>query len=557
MAKRPEITGEMSIPEAFRAIATWRGNRLAIISPDERITYNELSQRVASVAANLRRLGLGKGDHLVTLLWSQPEFVYLFFAAAEVGTVLFPLPPRLRRSQLEGYLREIQPSLVIASNEIEISQGMDCLRHMQEELPALRHILLVGEDTPRQQAFGNWLTTPADPGGLGDVVHPQDQLVVLYTSGTTGNPKGIIHSHRGLIGPVAASIRLREMWLDFFPTFRKARRWVKVLLRYGLRLANVVGRQQVFFSAMSMHTISGLEAMLQALLMGDTLVMRPRFHPVRYLETIQKERVTVLIGMPLAYRAMLSVKDFDRFRLSSLLICGVGSAPCPPELAREIRKRFRCAVHIGFGMTELGGGISSTDLEDSDDLQTETVGRAMPGMEIRIVDENRRSLPPGLVGELACRSDSVMLGFFGDVHDHDAVIDDKGWFYTGDLAVMDEEGYFRVVGRKKDLIIRGGQNIYPTKIENVLASMDSVREAVVVGLPDPLVGERVCAFVIPEAETQLDEQMVLETCRAALEIHEVPQQVIIVNEFPRSSTGKPKKIELRKMALKEAKTNGK
>jgi fatty-acyl-CoA synthase/long-chain acyl-CoA synthetase len=213
-------------------------------------------------------------------------------------------------------------------------------------------------------------------------------------------------------------------------------------------------------------------------------------------------------------------------------------------------------VHIGFGLTELGGGIAATDLEDREDLQAETVGRPMPGMEVRIVDEQRRALPPGSVGELACRSESLMLGFFGEQHDREAIVDEQGWFYTGDLAMMDEKGYIRVVGRKKDLIIRGGQNIYPARIENALSAMDGVCEAAVVGIPDPLVGESVCVFVIPAAEAHLDACMVLDYCREQLEVYEVPQQVRIVADFPRSATGKPKKAELQRMILEERQHHG-
>jgi fatty-acyl-CoA synthase len=556
MAKRPQITGRMTIPEAFRAVAAWRGARLALVTPQQRITYLELDLRVSAVAAHLRGLGLSKGDRLVTLLWSQVEFVYLFLAAAELGLVIVPLPPRLRRSKLEAYLREIQPALVVASSEIEIPEGMECLQEMQRESATFRHIIITGSRAPEEQAMDGWLTAPAPGVEIRPATNAEDLLAVLYTSGTTGEPKGIMHNHRGLIGPVAASIRLREMWIDFLPTFRKVGRWLKVLVRYGLRLVNAAGKQQVFLSAMGMHLISGLEAMLQALLMGDVLVLVPRFHPARYLEAIDRERVTVLIGMPLAYRAMLSVKEFDRFRFSSLIICGVGSAPCPPELAREIRSRFRCAVHIGFGMTELGGGIAATDLEDSEVQQEETVGRPMPGIEVRIVDDQRNPLSADSVGELACRSETVMMGFFRDERDREAVVDGEGWFYTGDLAVMDEKGYVRIVGRKKDLIIRGGQNIYPARIENELEAMEGVREAAVVGLPDPLTGESVCAFVIPEAGAQLDEGKVQDFCRARLEIYEVPRQIFIMDDLPRGPTGEPRKLELLNIALKEGKPSG-
>jgi fatty-acyl-CoA synthase/long-chain acyl-CoA synthetase len=207
-------------------------------------------------------------------------------------------------------------------------------------------------------------------------------------------------------------------------------------------------------------------------------------------------------------------------------------------------------------MTELGGGIAATDLEDSEEHQSETVGRPMPGMEVRVVDEDRKPLPTGTVGELACKSESIMMGFFGENGILDPNLDGEGWFYTGDLAVVDEKGYIRIVGRKKDLIIRGGQNIYPAKIENALTEMDEVREAAAVGIPDPRSGESVCLFVIPDTGKNLDEGMILDYCRHKLEVFEIPQKVKIVEEFPRSTTGKPKKNILQQMILNEVQDHG-
>ena len=359
-----------------------------------------------------------------------------------------------------------------------------------------------------------------------------------------------MHSHRGLIAPVVASIKLRETWMTW-PGPRLLGRWLRVLARYGLRLLAAAGRQQTFLCTNGLHTVAGVESMLQALLMGDKLVLLPRFHPVRALETIQRERVTVLIAVPMAYVTMMRTSNFDRYRLSSLLICGTGSAPCPPHLAREIQQCFGCAVHIGFGLTELGGGISATSLEDTPSLQAETVGQVMPGIEVRVVDDERHPLPPGSVGELACRSDGLMLGYFGDRHNLGEVIDEEGWLYTGDLAVIDDRGYIRIVGRKKDMIIRGGQNIHPARIESHLLSMPQVREAAAVGVPDALGGESVWVFVIPEDGTPLTEQEIVAHCRVSLETYEIPQHVRIRQDFPRASGGKAQKYKLRQIALKE------
>ncbi len=270
---------------------------------------------------------------------------------------------------------------------------------------------------------------------------------------------------------------------------------------------------------------------------------------------IETERVTVLVGVPMALSIMLRMQDLDRYDLSSLLICGTGSAPCPPSLGRQIQKRFGCALHIGFGTTELAGGVAATSLDDPDDLQIETVGQAMPGMEIRVVNDERRELPPGQVGELACRSDSMMLGYWHTPETSSDIIDEQGWYYTGDLATIDERGYLRIVGRKKDMIIRGGQNVYPAEIENYLVTHAKVREAAVVGILAPIGGERAWAFVILEEGAMMTAREILDYCRSGLEATQIPDRIRFVTDFPRTDSGKAQKFILRDMTLQEIDTH--
>jgi fatty-acyl-CoA synthase/long-chain acyl-CoA synthetase len=350
--------------------------------------------------------------------------------------------------------------------------------------------------------------------------------------------------------PVVATLKVRQMWSR--PTFKTLGRTVKALARYRERLLRHLGQPQTFLSTVGWHTITGLEVMFQGLLMGDRLVVMPRFHPREALELIERERVTIPVAVPMAYQVMLGVSDFDRYDTSSLLVCGVGAAPCPQHLAREIERRFGCAIHIGYGATEVGGGIAVTSLADSDQQRTETVGQPMPGMEVKIVDKERRELPPGRVGELACRSDSVMQGYYRAPEVTATVLDEDGWYYTGDMARIDERGYVQIVGRKKDVIIRGGQNIYPPEIESYLTSHPRIREAALVGVPSAPGGESAWAFVILEEGAKMTRQEVLDHCRAALEPHKIPSRVRFVPDFPRSNTGKPRKFRLRAMALREA-----
>jgi fatty-acyl-CoA synthase len=534
------LNTQITMAEALRHVAEPRREQEALVCDSARVTYGQLLDRSHALAQGLYGLGIRKADRIVALLPPGPEFAQTLFAVAELGAVIVPLNPQLRRRSLSATLRDAEPAALVAADSVD--------RDVYGPIDGLRYVISVELGEGRQ----TWLGGLVSAGQSGSVslpdVSPQDLLALLYTSGTTGAPKGTMHSHRSLIAPVVASTKLRELWVRRL-NLQKLGQMARALARYRERLLHAAGRPQTMLSTTGWHTITGLGLMLQALLMGDRLVVMARFHPRRALQWVQQERVTVLVAVPTAFQAMLSVDGFEQYDLSSLLICGTGSAPCPPHLAQEIQRRFHCALHIGFGATETAGGISATSLADSNQRQAETVGRPMPGMEIKIVDEQRRELPPGQVGELACRSDSVMLGYYRAPEATAEVIDEQGWYYTGDLARMDENGYVRIVGRKKDVIIRGGQNIYPAEIEAYLASHPKVREAAAIGVPADVGGETVWAFVLLENGVQMTEREVLDYCRAELEPYKIPSRVRFVSEFPRSEGGKPLKWELRQTAM--------
>jgi len=542
------IHTRMTLAEAFQQVADRQPAKEALLCGEARLTYGQLAQRVASLACGLATLGVGPGDRVVLLLHNGPEFVIAFFALAMIGAVGVPLNPQLRHHQLDHILRECEPVAVLLSESPGMTEALQTVREVQQAVPALRHIIFTEGGTEADLRLGALIAASPPPAFSPPAVEPEDLLALIYTSGTTGMPKGAMHSHRGLIAPVVASTKLREMWLKM-PTPKTAARMARVLARYGPRLLRAAGRQQTFLSTVGCYAIAGLEAMLQGLLMGDRLILMPRFHPLEALQLIERERVTVLIAVPMALTVLMRLKDLDRYDTSSLLICGTGSAPCPAELAREIRERFGCAVHIGFGTTELAGGVSATSIEDTDERQAETVGQAMPGMEVKIVDDQGREVVPGEVGELVCRGESVMLGYYRAPEATAEVVDQDGWYHTGDLAVMDEQGYLRIVGRKKDMIIRGGQNIYPIEIENYLQGHPQIREAAVIGVPVAIGGEEVWAFLILEDDAEMTVQEVLEHCRFGMEAYKIPHQVRFVQDFPRSALGKPQKFKLREMAL--------
>jgi fatty-acyl-CoA synthase len=542
------ITANMTLYQALLQEARQHPEREALIVEDVRLTYGQLLARCEALAWGLHRAGLQPGERVASLLPPGWPAVVLLFALARLGAVAVPLNPQFRRRQLEQILAEVEPVFLFTAAPPHTAEDPATIREVAAAVPSLRQVVLVedGEGTPwsellRHAPPAEWSEGPASP---------DDLAVILYTSGTTGQPKGVMHSHRGLITPVLASLTLRRMWLHA-PSPARLLQMAGLVARYGTRLLQAAGKPQTFLTALGTSAIAGVEVVLQALLMGDRLILMPHFHPVETLRWIQRERVTVLIAVPFALGVLVKMRDLERYDLSSLLICGTGSAPCPPELARQVQERFGCAVHIGFGTTEIGGGISATSIEDSSERQAETVGRPMPGMEVRVVDEQGRPLPPGAVGELVCRSPSRMLGYYRAPELTREVLDPEGWYHTGDLATMDEQGFIRIVGRKKDVIIRGGQNIYPAEIEHFLMSLPGIREAAVVGVPAPAGGEQVWAFIIPEEGATVDAQEVLARCRGALARYQVPEQVRFVSTLPRSALGKVNKVALRAEALQE------
>jgi acyl-CoA synthetase (AMP-forming)/AMP-acid ligase II len=530
----------MTMIDALREVVAVRPDQEVFVCGGTRLTNREVLASVDRLARGLAGLGVRKGDRVAGLLPPGPEFVFFFFAAAELGVVIVPLNPELNEQTLSSMLADVAPTTMVTTRPVDDA-------HLREA-PGLRHVIDAGGAGVGTPLASVMAAAPVDlelPAPA-----PDDLFALLYTSGTTGRPKATMHTHASLIAAAVATLKVRERWLrpSSLKTVVDAAR---ALARYRSKMLRSIGRPQTIMSTMAWHTISGVLLLLQGLLMGDRLVVLPRFHPSEALELVQRERVTVLAAVPTAFQAILALPELSRFDTSSLLVCGTGGAACPPELAREIRSRFSCALYQGFGMTETGGQVSVSDLADSDEKQAETVGRPMPGVELRIVDGERRDLPRGRVGELAVRWEGMMKGYYQASEPTAAVLDADGWLYTGDMARIDDEGYLRIVGRKKDIIVRGGQNIDPAEIEHHLETHPLIEKAALIGVPSALAGESVWAFVKLKDGAAMTVREVLDHCRGRLEIFKIPSQVRFVTEIPEGEMGKIQKFKLREAALQE------
>jgi acyl-CoA synthetase (AMP-forming)/AMP-acid ligase II len=539
------IRPDMTLYQAIKTVANEFPKRPAVTMDGQTLTYAELLRNVDSMARKLLRLGVKPGDKVALILGNSIDFVYAFFAPSAIGAVMVPLNTVYREREFLHVLSDSEASIVIADRHPMGNNVEGILRSIQPSLPHLRTIVVRG---PASDDFLSLAEIAEDSQALKpNEVLPDDLCALVYTSGTTGVPKAVMHSHRSMISAVSQSeARYRRPFFELLKdVISLTRRYDSRFLRWGLKPYTVLAPAPLY------HLL-GYGALTYGLLYGYRAVLVERFHPVKVLELIQKEHVNVVMTAPTMVSALLRVPEIKQYDLSSLLFVMMGAAPCPPELVRQAREVLGCPIVIAFGATEVGGATLVTNpIRDSERVQTETVGGLLEGMEAKVVDENRGEVPRGEVGELALRLKSTMLGYYKSPETTAQALDSQGWYYTGDLAVVDSQGYVSIVGRKKDMIIRGGQNIYPAEIENFLITKPGVMQVAVVGVPDELTGERIWAYVVPDAGLNLKPAEVIGYCRSELAPHKVPDQVRIIAELPMTSTGKVQKFALRDRALQE------
>jgi fatty-acyl-CoA synthase len=520
------VTPDLSLYRALQKACAAYGDLPAITFGDQTVTFTEVGRQVEALARKLQGLGVGAGDQVAFILPNSFELVYSFFAPSALGAVIVPLNPVYRQKEFRHILEDSEAKVVLADPNYMGNDIQGILEAIRPDLPNLKHVVLRGKAVPGFLSLGE---LEVDPAPLpSDRMAPDDLAALVYTSGTTGTPKAVMHSSRSTLSAISTSEeRVREQ-MDKM----SLRRVVKMIWQYDARFLKWGRKQKSYMSPSPMHALLGYSGLLYALLLGSRLVIIDRFHPAKVLELVEKEHLNTLALAPTQVSALLNSPDLARCDTSSLLSIGMGAAPCPPDLVRRARKAFGCPVIIGFGATETGGGSLVTDTFDPEQMQAETIGRLYPGMQAKVVDGDRREVPAGQVGELAVKMGSTMLGYWKAPETTAQALDGEGWYYTGDLATIDEKGYTRIVGRKKDMIIRGGQNIFPAEIEAHLITMPGIANVSIVGVPDEMQGEAVWAFIQPKAGAKLTAQEVLAYCRRDLAPYKVPGQVRFVEQRP-------------------------
>jgi fatty-acyl-CoA synthase len=529
-----------TIGQFFDAVCAAHAERDALVvrAQNVRLSYAQLREKVDALACGLIRLGLRPGDRIG--IWSQNnlEWVLTQFATAKAGLVLVNINPAYRRAEVEYALNKVGCRALILAPEFKGSQYLGMLAELAPELaqcapgelrsatlPSLQTVIRLGaETTPGMLNFDSLLVSPTQAERtaleeLGLTLQFDEPVNIQFTSGTTGKPKGATLSHHNILNNgffVGEAIRL-------------------------------VAGDRVCIPVPLYHCFGMVMGNLGCLTHGATMVYPAEaFDPLATLQTVAEERCTALYGVPTMFIALLDHARFAEFDLSSLRTGIMAGSPCPVEvMKRVIDKMHMREVTIAYGMTETSPVSFQTSPDDPLEARVSTVGRVQPHCEVKIVDSAGRIVPRGTPGELCTRAYSVMLGYWDDEAKTLEAIDAAGWMHTGDLATIDEEGYCRIVGRIKDMVIRGGENIYPREIEEFLYRHPAILDVQVVGVPDEKYGEELCAWIILREEGSLTEADVRAFCEGQIAHYKIPRYISFVDSFPMTVTGKIQKFLIR------------
>jgi acyl-CoA synthetase (AMP-forming)/AMP-acid ligase II len=525
-----------TIPAAVAASIAARPDAEAVVEPGRRVTYRELGERVATATRAMMAAGVGPGDRVAIWAPNGLGWIVAALGAHSAGAAIVPINTRWKGEEAAYVLAAARASVLVTAVGFLGSDTVGMLGAAATPLPHLRRIAVLEgwsrpERAPDRAGVERWQDfaaraeeiDPAAASARARAVLPTGLSDILFTSGTTGRPKGVLMTH-------GQTVRQFREWCEFA----------------GLEPGDRYLIVNPFF-----HMFGYKAGWLASLLRGATIFPVPVFDVPTVLSLVEKEHITVLPGAPTIYRSILDHPERRKFDLHTLRVAVTGAADIPVALIREMRAElpFR-SILTGYGLTEAGTCTGSRPEDDAETIAT-TAGRAMAGLEIVVADEKGNEVARGATGELLVRGYSVTQGYLDDPAATAAAIDRQGFLHTGDLATMDERGYVRIVGRLKDMLIVGGFNVYPAEVENTLLGHEAVGQVAVVGMPDARLGEIAVAYVVPAPGRAFEPAAIIAWARERLANYKVPRHVVAVAALPINATGKVVKDELRARAAVE------
>lgn len=522
-----------------------------MVYPDRnlRFTYREFDERVNNLAKGLQYIGMGPGDKLGIWANNVPDWMTFMFATAKIGVVLVTINTNYKLHELEYLIKnsDLQTLCIINGfrdsdyvkmvNEL-VPELKECERGYleSEKFPFLKNIIFIGPEKHRgmyNTAELILLGSQLDDDLLNStkkMVSPHDVVNMQYTSGTTGFPKGVMLSHHNILNNGYSTGECMNYTQD----------------------------DRLCVCVPLFHCFGCVLAVCAVISHGATMVMVENFDPLMVLASVHKERCTALYGVPTMFIAELNHPMFEMFDLSSLRTGIMAGAPCPIDTMNQVmEKMYMKEIIIVYGLTESSPGMTATRTTDPPEIRSTTVGKEFPFVDVKVVDpETGEELKPGEQGELCCKGYNVMKGYYKNPEATAKAIDKDGWLHSGDLGVKDEKGYFRVTGRIKDMIIRGGENIYPREIENFLYEMPGIQSVEIAGVPSPKYGEQIGAFIKLKEDAALTAEDVQDYCRGQIARYKIPKYIFFVDEYPMTASGKIQKYKLSELSIELLKEQG-
>ncbi|WP_207732271.1 AMP-binding protein [Heliobacterium chlorum] len=525
-------------------------NKDALVYTDYRnlrLSYSQLREKTNQVAKGLMALGIDKGEHIAIWATNYPEWIETQFGSAKMGAVLVTVNTNYRSFELEYLLRQSDSTTLLLIEGFRENNFVETVYELFPGLkeaepgkfhcswmPKLKNVIFIGRN-PEEKHPGmfSWQDLLDMGGSISDEalddrqrsLHYDDVINMQYTSGTTGFPKGVMLTHYNIINNA-------NMVSD-------CQRWT--------------ADDRLCFPVPLFHCFGCVMSTLACVTKGATMVPLEYFSAQAVLEAIEREKCTALYGVPTMFIAELDHPDFEKYNLSSLRTGIMAGSPCPIEVMRKVVNRMGIReITIAYGQTESSPVLTQTTPEDSLERRVCTVGRKLPHVEVKIVQpDTGLEVPRGVQGELWARGFGVMKGYYKNDEATAAAIDDEGWLHTGDLATMDEEGYCRITGRAKDMIIRGGENIYPREVEEFLYTHPKVKDVQIIGVPDPKYGEEALACVIVKENETVSEEELRTYCRGKIARYKIPKYFRFVDSFPMTASGKIQKFKLQETYIRE------